>query len=186
MVRAGEIGGWGVRITLATRLDLLPPVLEAGAGFLVLPSNLLDHRLADGAERLVRGRGASLVITDPHARGALDGSFLRGSPISDGPSTRFEKWETLGRRLQPVTRLGFLTIDHHRTLIQAAVQFAVGLPGVASVLVRPTDRETLEESLSAMSRPPLTVDDRRRIDEATSIGFESVHASPVLHREEPS
>ncbi|MCI4331428.1 MAG: hypothetical protein L3K19_06240 [Thermoplasmata archaeon] len=161
---SGATGGWGLKVTPATRLDLLPPVLEAGAGFLVMAANLLDHRLAVEAERVVRGGRASLLVEDPFAHGALDGGFLRGSSVSDGPSARFERWETLEQRLRPVTRLGFLTEERTRTLAEAAIQFVLGLPSVASVLVRPVEPTTVEAALSALGRPPLSAATRHRVN----------------------
>jgi aryl-alcohol dehydrogenase-like predicted oxidoreductase len=173
-ISEGRIGGWGLRITPATRLDHLAPVLDRGASFLVLPGNLLDHRLAAEVERIVRGRKVALLLRDPHAGGALDGGFLRGSSVAAGPAGRFERWEDLELRLRPVTRLGFLTKDRSRTLSEVAIQFAAGLPGVASVLVPPDDTGALDSAVGAIHGPPLTDSELRQIEEVV----EDARAAP--------
>ncbi|MCI4340688.1 MAG: hypothetical protein L3J73_05435, partial [Thermoplasmata archaeon] len=72
------------------------------------------------------------------------------------------------REWAPVLALGFLTEGHRRTLAQAAVQYLLGVPGVVGVVVPLTDPAAAVAIGGALSAPPLSDEDRARIDGARS------------------
>lgn len=164
----GAIGGWGAAIGPRTRVDRLSPVADAGASFFLLEANLIDYGKAYEAVDALAGTSAALVVRDPHAGGLLDGSFVRGTSVAEGPGPRFERWEELESRMRAVTRLGFLTADRRRTLAEVAVQFALSLPRVASVLVRPDDPPTLDAALRGAALPALDPAELERIGRAVT------------------
>lgn len=54
-------------------------------------------------------------------------------------------------------------IGRNRSLAQAAIQFVLGLPGIATVIPRAVNRKELEENLESLNVAPLTDAERTRI-----------------------
>jgi aryl-alcohol dehydrogenase-like predicted oxidoreductase len=66
-------------------------------------------------------------------------------------------------------RFRFL-IRKDRTLAQAAIQYTLGIPGIATVIPRAVNREELDENLESLIAPPLTEAELARITTLQSEG----------------
>ena len=157
---------WGMRFVGG--VPDLPTVRQAvasGARVFALEFHLLNAREAAPVARAIAGAGGSIVVLDPHADGRLNGERLE-TPLAfaGAPPGRPADWPSVLEELAPVTRLGFLTAGRRRTLAQAAIQYVLEEPGVASALVRPFDAPRLREWREAGHRPPLTAAERDRVE----------------------
>ncbi len=167
----GEAGtpreGWGVRFeTAPPDRETLEGLLALGVRHFAFPVHLLNAALALPAIELVQAARGAVVGLDVHAGGRLNGLRFQGAlgRPSHGPP-RVVDFATLRAELAPVTELGFLTRDRARTLGQAAIQFALGIPGVLAVVVPIADPSRLPEWTAWNERPGLTPEDRRRVAE---------------------
>ncbi|HZY71265.1 MAG TPA: aldo/keto reductase [Thermoplasmata archaeon] len=127
------------------------------AGSAVDPTSLI------GAASLAGDGGISIVVTDPHGQGLLDGRWLEGSLANQPRPAPPEPWPQLRDRLEPVTRLAPLTSGRGRSLAQSAVQFALASPRVAAVLVAPTVPSQIAELAHPEAWPEFTEADRERV-----------------------
>ena len=133
--------------------------LEAGARLVAIPASLMGFSEAVDVGNLALERDAGLLVLDPFASGALDGSFLKGSPLDRPTPTRPPTVSELNERLGPVTRLGFLTRARRRTLVQTAARMALGLPAAVSVACEVRSPETIQELSHLESVPELSNED---------------------------
>jgi aryl-alcohol dehydrogenase-like predicted oxidoreductase len=126
--------------------------------------NVLEQDPADELLGVAERRGVGCVARVPHASGLLDGSYdpAKHFASSDHRSHRPRSWMAAG--LAAREALTFLTEGTGRTLGQAAILFALARPAVATVLPNITSRENLAEFAAAADAPPLTADERARVD----------------------
>lgn len=116
--------------------------------------------------------GTGLLSRVPHATGMLDGTYTPGMnfPASDHRAHRKREW--LETSLRKVSTLDFLYGEGTgRTVGQAAIQFALSQPAIASVLPNITSEEQLTEFLAAPDTPELTQDELSRIAELYNHDF---------------
>ena len=108
----------------------------------------------------------------PHSSGLLEGKYTADTtfPPSDHRSHRPREWLTEG--LQKLDKLEFLTEETGRTIGQAAIQFVLNSPAVASVLPNVYDGEQLAEFVAAPGTPPLTEEELSRIEELYRRNFD--------------
>jgi aryl-alcohol dehydrogenase-like predicted oxidoreductase len=108
-------------------------------------------------------RGVGVLVRVPHSSGLLEGKYTAETrfPPNDHRSHRPREWLTEG--LKKLEQLEFLTEGTGRTIGQAAIQFVLSSPAVASVLPNIYDAEQLEEFVAAAESPPLTADELSRI-----------------------
>ena len=137
---------------------IVPPAFAGGeelrgATVLRIRYSLLEPE--PGASWMARAEaaGVAVVVEDPHADGRLDGSYLQPGAV-DGPRPPLGVRE-LEARYAPMLRLAPLTAGGVRTLPQAAIQFALLPPAVATVLIAPPGPEALDRMVEALDRPPL-------------------------------
>ncbi|HYK92629.1 MAG TPA: hypothetical protein VEY07_01120 [Thermoplasmata archaeon] len=164
-----RLGSWGIRF------DGAPPdpamlVELAGLGipFFGLELHLLNAGLGRSWLEALHQLGATVVDLDPHAGGRLNGAVLRRGPLGAAfHESRPEEWSLVRTRLQPVTRLGYLTQRTGRTLAQAAIRYALDLPAVRCALLTVDEPTVLPEWLNGPGVPALSVEELRRLEEAT-------------------
>ncbi|MDP3768862.1 MAG: aldo/keto reductase [Dehalococcoidia bacterium] len=142
--------------------------LEArGTDLVYIIYNLLEQMLGQALFAKGRAAGHSFLVRVPHASGLLDGTVTPSTVFSadDHRSHRTNtdekkhQWQVLG--LQKVEQLKFLT--EGRTLGQAAVQFILSEPAVASVLPNIYNEALLREFTDAPARPAITREELDRI-----------------------
>jgi aryl-alcohol dehydrogenase-like predicted oxidoreductase len=159
-------GTWGVRVPSSTEvLSWIDSVLSAGPPVLKLPYSLLEREPAESVLERSISQGTSAIVSDPHARGMLDGARLSANPLEDRrPPAHLRQ---LQAEYAPVLRLAFLTRDGSRTLPQAALRFVLDSPGVGSALVEPPGSKELDSLLRASQLPPISVEERARLPSTT-------------------
>ena len=116
-------------------------------------------------------RGVSVFVRVPHSSGLLEGKYTADTtfPPNDHRSHRPREWLTEG--LQKLDKLSFLTNGTDRTIGQAAIQFILASPAVASVLPNIYDAEQLSEFVTAADTPQLTEDELALIAELYERNF---------------
>ncbi|HKS59337.1 MAG TPA: aldo/keto reductase [Thermoplasmata archaeon] len=160
-----RIGCWGVFLPRGSEAaGLAASAADSGAQVGNILFNLIERDEFERAQREGRHR-LSWVVRDPHAAGRLDGAFLRQSSLAERPGIgslppSVSRW---GREYQEVVRLGFLTEGRHRTLGQAALQYVLAFPDVASVTPRLSGGGSPEEWRGALAAAPLSETELARV-----------------------
>ena len=139
--------------------------------------NLLEQVLGAPIFPAARDAGVSVIARVPHSSGLLEGTYTEETEFAPGDHRRHrvptdearKKWLLDG--LKKVERLGFLTRSGERTLGQAAIQFILSEPSIASVLPNVYDEKQLEEFAAAADVPRLTSEELREISELYSTNF---------------
>ncbi len=147
--------------------------------------NLLEQMLGQGLFALGRRHQASFLIRVPHASGLLDGTVKPETVFSTddhrfhrvSSEDRKHEWQVNG--LKKVEQLSFLWEGTGRSLAQAAIQYILAEPAVASVLPNIYNEALLCECIAAIDAPPLTEADLARVNvlHATNFGLEASVAS---------
>lgn len=101
--------------------------------------------------------GTDLLTRVPHASGLLDGTFKPGMSFDDSDHRAHRKREWLETSLSKVAQLDFLHDgETGRTISEAAMQFVLSQPTVASVLPNFLNQEQMKEFIGSLDAPPLT------------------------------
>jgi len=116
-------------------------------------------------------KGVSVFVRVPHSSGLLEGKYTADTtfPANDHRSHRPREWLIEG--LQKLEKLQFLTEGTGRTIGQAAIQFVLDSPAVASVLPNVYDAEQLAEFVGAPDTPSLTKEEMASISELYERSF---------------
>ncbi len=134
--------------------------------------SLLDDRRVRRLDALAQRPDFGLFARDPFDAGRLDGRRLTDTVGPRRPGSGPVRLRELEQEFAPVLALGYLTEGRRRTLTQAAIQYALGWPGVCCVLVPLPPPERLDEVLAAESTPPLSEEELARLAVATGRGSE--------------
>ena len=146
--------------------------------------NLLEQML--GLELFPRGRQhhASFLVRVPHASGLLDGSVKPDTVFAEtdhrfhrvSTEDRKKQWQING--LKKAQQIEFLT--QGRTLGQAAIQYILAEPSVASVLPNIYNESLLKEFVAAVETPPMTAEELGRVRQlyAENFGLQAPAAQP--------
>lgn len=122
--------------------------------------NLLEQGIGAAIFPVAREQGVSVVARVPHASGLLDGSVHKDTVFAPGDHRNWRVTTNEKRKafmedgLAKVEQLAFLT--EGRTMGQAAIQFILHEPSVASVLPNIYDEEGLREFATFDSAAPLS------------------------------
>jgi aryl-alcohol dehydrogenase-like predicted oxidoreductase len=122
--------------------------------------NMLEQQIGAGVFETARECDVSVLVRVPHSSGLLEGYMTLDTEFEPGDhrnwrvntSERRREWLELG--LEKVKQLSFL--EEGRTIGQAAIQFILHEPSVASVLPNIYDREGLENFATFDRARPLT------------------------------
>ncbi|MBI4372371.1 MAG: aldo/keto reductase [Candidatus Omnitrophica bacterium] len=106
-----------------------------------------------------------ILVRVPHSSGMLEGVYTKDTKFDekDHRSHRPRSWLIEG--LQKIDRLKFLTASTGRTIGQAALQFILAQPSIATVLPNIYNENQLNEFAGAVDTPVLTEDELKQIDE---------------------
>ena len=121
--------------------------------------NMLEQDPGRSLIAAAEERGVGVLVRVPHSSGLLEGKYTAETtfPPNDHRSHRPREWLTDG--LRKLEQLSFLTEGTGRTIGQAAIQFVLSSPAVASVLPNIYDAEQLDEFVGAAASTPLTADE---------------------------
>jgi len=138
--------------------------------------NLLEQILGQGIFQTARNEDVSVLVRVPHASGLLEGYMSLDTVFEPGDhrnwrmTTNEKKKAWLEDGLKKVQQLeGFLT--QGRTMGQAAIQFALFEPMVASVFPNIYDEKGLEEYVSAFGAKKLEQAEYDRVQALYSENF---------------
>lgn len=129
--------------------------------------NMLEQGIGRGVFPAAREACVGVIARVPHASGLLEGTMDEDTTFEPGDhrnwrvTTNARKKAWLEDGLKKVDQLGFL-LDG-RTLGQAAIQFILHEPSIASVLPNIYDVAGLEEFASAPEARPMSDEDFERV-----------------------
>ena len=139
--------------------------------------NLLEQMLGERLFPLGRGHQTSFLVRVPHASGLLDGTVKADTVFSEDDH-RFHRVSTEDRKrlwqvngLKKVHQLEFLWRKTGRTLAQAAIQYILAEPTVASVLPNIYNETLLREFVGASEAPTIPAEDLARVNELYAHNF---------------
>jgi aryl-alcohol dehydrogenase-like predicted oxidoreductase len=159
LVESHAIDNWSLR--LQPGADLPTPTRSDPRRPVSVELSLLEHRqLEPLAKRYQTTRGAVLV-RNPFADGRLDGTRFSATLADRRPRSTPVDLRSLSAEFAPVLALAPLTRSHRRTLAQAAIQYVVRWPWVASVLLPLPSPERWDELCAALNAPSLEDDELR-------------------------
>ncbi len=138
--------------------------------------NIFEQDLGRAIFPVARERGIGVLVRVPHASGLLDGSVKADTTFEPGDhrawrvttDERRKAWLEDG--LKKVERLSFLT--EGRTLGQAAIQFVLHEPAVASVLPNIYNSEMLREFAAYDSARPLSQEEYDEVQRLVDRNFD--------------
>ena len=139
---------------------------ERGLSSLQVIYSILEQDPARAFFPVAKETGTALLARVPHASGMLDGTYDKDTvfPATDHRAHRKQEW--LDNSLRRTAKLDFLYgPSTGRTIAQAAIQFVLAEPTIASVLPNFLSEAQLIEFTDALDTPPLTDDELSRIAE---------------------
>jgi aryl-alcohol dehydrogenase-like predicted oxidoreductase len=163
--REGKVRAWGVALgpAIGWREEGVFALRARSAPAMQIIHNLLEQEPGRDFIAAARETGAGLVARVPHSSGLLEGHYTEETtfPAGDHRNHRPREWLTEG--LKKVEQLRFLERPG-RTLGQAAIQWLLAEPSMASVLPNIYDEAQLREFAAAPDSPPLTAEELARVD----------------------
>ncbi len=129
--------------------------------------NLLEQQIGQDVFPVAREEGVGVLVRVPHASGLLSGEVAEDTTFAPGDhrnwrvNTNERKRAWLEQGLIKVGMLDFLLAG--RTIGQAAIQFILHEPSVASVLPNIYDSAGLRDFARATDTPPLSNDEFDRV-----------------------
>jgi aryl-alcohol dehydrogenase-like predicted oxidoreductase len=170
----GKIRHYGVALgpDIGWEEEGVAAMRERGAPSTQIIYSILEQDPARAFFPLAEECGTGLLSRVPHASGLLDGTYYPGMTFDASDHRAHRKQEWLESSLRKVEQLGFLHGGATgRTIGQAAVQFVLSQPTIASVLPNLTNEEQLREFVAAVDTPPLSEDELARIADLYDHGF---------------
>lgn len=143
--------------------------------------NALEQQPGRDFIAAARANGVSIVARVPHSSGMLEGRYTLDTVFAENDHRRHRPRSWLVEGVQKVERVRFLERDD-RTLGQAAIQWLLHEPEVASVLPNIYDRDQIDEFAAASDAPPLTDDEFRAVEALWEDGF---GVEPYVEASEP-
>ncbi len=126
--------------------------------------SLLDTGLLSDESAPLREGGGRVIARNPFADGRLDGSRFSLEIRDRAPTARPVDVRALHAEFDPVLRMAPLTRDRRRTLAQAAVQYVLFWPWIATAILPASSLERWSEIDGAFGAPPLTVEELSALD----------------------
>ena len=136
--------------------------------------NLLEQMPGRDFATAAKANGVSLVTRVPHSSGMLEGRYTEDTVFADNDHRRHRPKKWLVEGVQKVEAVRFLERDD-RTIGQAALQWLLHDPVVASTLPNIYGVEQIDEFAAASSSPPLTDEEFARVERLWDEGF---HVEP--------
>jgi aryl-alcohol dehydrogenase-like predicted oxidoreductase len=181
--REGKVRAIGVALGPAINLRQIDEAVAAirlrGANPQII-YNLFEQDLGRGVFATAREYGIGTLVRVPHASGLLDGSVHRDTDFAPGDhrnwrvNTDERKKAWLEDGLKKLDRLQFIT--EGRTIGQAAIQFILKEPSIASVLPNIYNAEMLDEFASFDAARPMSDEEYARVQDLYERNFDLVAA----------
>lgn len=133
--------------------------------------NMLEQspgtRLAEACD----AKGIGVICRVTHSSGLLEGKYTLETTFDKTDHRSHRKREWLVEGLRKVDQLAFLTDGIGRTIGQAAMQWLLAQPAVATLLPNIYNEEQLIEFAEAADVPPLTADELARVQDLYESNF---------------
>ena len=169
----GKIRAWGVALgpAIGWLEESLYALRERGAKSVQIIYNLLEQDPGRDQISVAAETGAGVIVRVPHSSGMLEGKYTADTVFAENDHRRHRPKEWLTNGLKKLAHLGFLTEGTDETIGQAALQWIMASPQVASSLPNIYGPEQIEEFAKAPDTPPLTTDELRRIEDLYEANF---------------
>ena len=162
--REGKVRSWGAALgpAIGWRDEGLYAIEKRRLPMQII-HNLLEQE--PGRDCLTAGErvGCGFVARVPHSSGLLEGHYTEETTFPPGDHRNHRPREWLIQGVRKVEQLRFLEREG-RTLGQAAIQWLLSQPLMASVLPNIYDAEQLREFAAASDSLPLSKEELRRVD----------------------
>ena len=141
--------------------------------------NLLEQHPGRRLTEACAAKGVGVVCRVTHSSGLLEGKYTLDTTFDKTDHRSHRKREWLVEGLQKVGQLAFLTEGTGRTIGQAALQWLLASPAIASTLPNIYNEEQLIEFAQAADVPPLTDEELARVQALhdANFGLEKQEAS---------
>lgn len=150
----GKIRWYGV--SCRTHEDALFCLKYPGISSVQLPVSMLEQAAIDSVIPRLAGKGIAVIAREPLGQGLLTGT--RGRTLAEEAARSSDEISDRKRRS---TRFSVFAAPG-RTMAQAAMQFALQVQGVSTVIPGIAKVAQLEENLGALSAPRLTKEEFAR------------------------
>ncbi|MCH7809359.1 MAG: aldo/keto reductase [Chloroflexi bacterium] len=127
--------------------------------------NLLEQEPGRRLTEACEAKGVGVISRVTHSSGLLEGKYTLDTKFDKTDHRSHRKREWLVEGLQKVDQLAFLTEGTGRTIGQAALQWLLASPAIASTLPNIYNEEQLVEFAEAADVPPLTEDELARVQQ---------------------
>jgi aryl-alcohol dehydrogenase-like predicted oxidoreductase len=171
--REGKIGVWGIALgpAIGWKDEGMYAMRERGASFVHTIYNMFEQDPGREFFPVARELGAGVLVRVPHSSGMLEGRYTKDTVFTENDHRRHRTKEWLEEGLRKLESLRFLTEGRGRTIGQAALQFILSEPSVASTLPNIYDEEQLAEFAAASDTPEFTEEEIRRVAELYETDF---------------
>jgi aryl-alcohol dehydrogenase-like predicted oxidoreductase len=132
--------------------------------------NLLEQMPGRDFIAAARAHDVSLVARVPHSSGMLEGRYTVDTVFAENDHRRHRPKKWLVEGIQKVDAVRFLERDD-RTIGQAAIQWLLHDPVVATTLPNIYGVEQIDEFAAAPDTPPLTDEEFARVEQLWDEGF---------------
>ncbi|HYM15611.1 MAG TPA: aldo/keto reductase [Dehalococcoidia bacterium] len=180
MKAEGKIGVYGAALgpAIGWREEGLYSMTERPCGLIHTIYNMFEQDPGRDFFPVARERGVAVLVRVPHSSGMLEGRYTRDTVFGENDHRRHRTKEWLEEGLRKLDALRFLTEGRGRTIGQAALQFILAEPSVASALPNVYDEEQLVEFAAASDTPEFTAEEMARVAELYDIDF-GIHGEPA-------
>jgi aryl-alcohol dehydrogenase-like predicted oxidoreductase len=177
----GKIRTYGAALgpAIGWEMEGLAAIRDRSIASLQIIHNMLEQDPGRSLIGAAEEREVGVLVRVPHSSGLLEGKYTAETTFgpNDHRSHRPREWLTEG--LQKLDRLKFLTEDKGRTIGQAAIQWLLASPAIASVLPNIYDAEQLGEFVAAPDSPELTDEELAEVAGLYERNFDVARATPV-------
>jgi len=160
----GKIRYWGVACEHAD--DVLTSLRFAGLSTVQVGLSALEQAALDSAIPRAAEEGVGIIARQVYASGLLT------RPVDRLPAAHeIDADPVVGeRKLAQIERFGALALEHRRDRAELALQFALSVREIATVLLGVSRREQLDASLHALQSATLRPDEYRLILNTRRVG----------------
>jgi aryl-alcohol dehydrogenase-like predicted oxidoreductase len=170
----GKIRAYGAALgpAIGWEAEGLAAIHDRYIATLQIIHNMLEQDPGRSLLAAAKERGVGVFVRVPHSSGLLEGKYTAETTFSanDHRSHRPREWLTEG--LKKLEKLAFLTDGTGRTIGQAAIQWLLATPTIASVLPNIYDSEQLAEFVSSADTSPLSDDELSRVADLYQQNFD--------------
>jgi aryl-alcohol dehydrogenase-like predicted oxidoreductase len=170
----GKIRVYGAALgpAIGWEMEGLAAIRDRDIGCLQIIHNMLEQDPGRSLLAACGDREVGVLVRVPHSSGLLEGKYTSETTFgpNDHRSHRPREWLTEG--LQKLDKLTFLTEGTGRNIGQAAIQWLLAEPSIASVLPNIYDADQLAEFVAAPDTAELSADELARVAELYERNFD--------------